>query len=149
MHRRRMITLTAAAVCLAGPAFAGNRPWFFAPEGLALSGHDAVAYLREERAVKGSADHAVMWKGAVWRFASEDHRAAFEMHPRAYAPQYGGYCAWSVSRGQIASADPEAFVVHDGKLYLTHSHGVRSIWAGDPARFIASADANWPKVLSD
>ncbi|MDA0963375.1 MAG: YHS domain-containing (seleno)protein, partial [Proteobacteria bacterium] len=103
MHRRRMIALTAA-VCFAGPALAEDRkPWFFAPEGLALSGHDAVAYLREDRAVRGSANHAVMWKGAVWRFASEDHRAAFEMNPKAYAPQYGGYCALSVSRGEIAS----------------------------------------------
>jgi YHS domain-containing protein len=148
MHRRRMIVLTAAA-CFAGPALADRKPWFFAPDGLALSGHDAVAYLREDRAIRGSADHAVMWKGAVWRFSSEDHRAAFEMNPQAYAPQYGGYCAWSVSRGRIASADPEAFAVIDDKLYLTHSQAVRSIWARDPAGFIAGADAHWPALLDD
>lgn len=69
--------------------------------------------------------------------------------PQAYAPQYGGYCAWSVSRGRIASADPEAFAVIDDKLYLTHSQAVRSIWARDPAGFIAGADAHWPALLDD
>lgn len=146
MHRRRMITLSAA-ICFAGPALADRKPWFFAPEGLAFSGHDAVAYLHEGRAIGGRADHAVLWKGAVWRFASEDHRAVFEMNPKAYAPQYGGYCAWSVSRRLIASADPEAFAVVGGKLYLTNSKTVQSIWARDPAGFIEKADAHWPEVL--
>ena len=148
MQRRRMIALTLA-VCLAGPALAEGKPWFFATEGLALSGYDAVAYLREERAVRGSADHALMWKGATWLFVSEDNRAAFEMNPMAYAPQYGGYCAFAVSNGYTAATDPEAFAVHDGRLYLNYSQRVQRMWERDRSGHIASADANWPKVLGD
>ena len=148
MHRRRMIALTAA-VCFAGPALAEDRkPWFFAPEGLALSGHDAVAYLREDRAVRGSATHAVMWKGAVWRFASEDHRAAFEMNPKAYAPQYGGYCAYAVSRNYTAKTDPDAWSLVEGKLYLNYSTGVKVLWSTAKSSNITKADANWPGLQS-
>ena len=71
----------------------------------------------------------------------------FEMNPAAYAPQYGGYCAYAVSRGTVASSSPEAFVVRDGKLYLNHNREVMALWETDVAGNIARADSQWPSVI--
>lgn len=36
----------------------------------------------------------------------------FEANPEAYAPQYGGYCAYAVSKGDTATTDPEAWTIY-------------------------------------
>ena len=115
---------------------------------LAISGYDAVAYFEDGKPVEGSDDHEVEWNGATWRFSSAANKAAFEADPEAYAPQYGGYCAWAVSQGYTASTVPEAWKIVDGKLYLNYSKGVQSTWEQDIPGNIAKANGHWPGVLN-
>ncbi len=68
-------------------------------------------------------------------------------NPEAYAPQYGGYCAYALSQGALASSVPEAWTIHEGKLYLNYSVNVRQIWSQDIPENIARADAQWPAIL--
>lgn len=114
---------------------------------LAVSGYDPVAYFEQGKPVEGSGDLEYEWNGATWRFATAANRAAFMADPAAFAPQYGGYCAWAVSQGYTASSDPQAWRIHEGKLYLNYSADVQATWVKDIPGFIAKADANWPKVL--
>lgn len=72
---------------------------------------------------------------------------SFKTDPQAFAPQYGGYCAWAVAQGYTASSDPQAWRIVDGKLYLNYSEGVQKKWVRDIPGFIVKADTNWPKVL--
>jgi YHS domain-containing protein len=116
---------------------------------VAIKGYDPVAYFADARPVKGSKDHELEWNGATWRFASEDHLAAFEAEPERYAPQYGGYCAWAVSQGYTANIDPEAWRIVEDRLYLNYSKEVQRTWETDIPGHIAAADANWPGVLDD
>jgi hypothetical protein len=115
---------------------------------LAVKGFDVVAYAMEGAAVRGRPEFEHRWKGVVWRFASAVHRDQFERDPARYAPQFGGYCAWAVSRGYTADIDPEAWKMVDGKLYLNYSRRVQKMWEEDLAGNIATAAANWPGVLS-
>ncbi len=115
--------------------------------GVAINGYDPVAYFSEGKAVEGSDSFTHTWNDAIWRFASAESRDVFAANPEAYAPQYGGYCAWAVSQGYTASTDPEAWRVVDGKLYLNYSKGVQKNWEEDAPGNIAKADTNWPKVL--
>ena len=111
---------------------------------LALKGYDAVAYFKQGQPVKGTPQYTHQWMGATWQFASADARDTFAASPDKYAPQYGGYCAWAVSRGYTADADPEAWKVVNGKLYLNYSKAVQRKWEGDVPGNIAKADGNWP-----
>lgn len=113
----------------------------------AAGGYDVVAYFTEGRPVDGSDDFTTEWKGAEWRFSSADNLARFEADPDAYAPRYGGHCAWAVAVGKTAKGDPEHWKIVDGKLYLNYDEGVQRTWEGDIPGFIAKADANWPGVL--
>jgi hypothetical protein len=115
--------------------------------GVAVKGHDVVAYATAGAAVKGSSEFEHRWNGAVWRFSNAANRERFAQAPDRYAPQFGGYCAYAVSRGYTADIDPEAFRVIDGKLYLNYSKRVQRLWEGDIPGNIAKGLANWPAVL--
>lgn len=115
---------------------------------LAVGGYDPVAYFKVGRPVPGSAQFSTAFKGATWRFASKENLDAFRANPAAYAPQYGGYCAWAVSQGYTASGDPQFWKVVNGKLYLNYDGSVQAKWEKDVPGFIAKADKNWPGVLN-
>lgn len=115
--------------------------------GTALKGYDAVAYFKEGRPVKGESKFRHDWMGAKWYFASAENRDLFASDPQKYAPQFGGYCAWAVSRGYTASIDPEAWKIVDGKLYLNYSRDVQKMWEADIAGNIRLASENWPRLL--
>ncbi len=149
LTRRQTLTLLLAAA-LAGPRTgrAANRePMVFSENGVAINGYDPVAYFTQGAPVLGKATHSLIWKQAEWRFATAGNLAVFEADPRAYAPQYGGYCAYAVSQGHIAATLPEAWRIHGGKLYLTEDRDVRNIWARDIPGNVLRANANWPAVL--
>lgn len=141
-------TLAASLVSLAGPARAGEPP-IHAAGGLAIGGYDPVAYFTQNAAVRGDPAIQLMWMGATWRFASAANREAFERMPQKYAPAYGGYCAYAASQGYVAPTDPEAFTLHDGRLFLNYSKRVRQLWEGDKPGHISAGDANWPGLLSN
>ncbi len=115
----------------------------------AVSGYDAVAYFTEGRPVRGSNEFTYQYQGARWRFSSARHRDMFIADPEAYAPQYGGYCAWAMSNGYTASAEPDLWTIHEGKLYLNYSRRVNERWKEDMPGHIRQADINWPRMAKN
>lgn len=150
MRLRTVVSMVVLAVALLGvrAAPAGAAEPIYTKDGLALSGFDAVAYFTESRAVKGDPRFEHEWHGVRWQFVSAAHRDAFAGSPEKYAPQYGGYCAYAVSRNHTAPTDPQAWKVVDGKLYLNFDKNVRSLWEKELPDAIARADRNWPGALS-
>ena len=130
------------------PALAAS-PEIFNTGGIAIHGYDPVVYFTAGKPVEGKAAHALKWMGATWRFSSAKNMATFEADPKAYAPQYGGYCAYAMSQGAIATTVPEAWTIYQGKLYLNFSTGVRGIWQGDIPGHIAAANEHWPAILNN
>ena len=116
---------------------------------LAIEGYDAGAYFTERRAIKGSREFEMSWKGANWRFSSAANLSAFRGDPERYAPQYGGYCAWAVSQNDTAGIDPTQFTVHNGKLYLNYNEEISARWRANKNDFIIEADRYWPQLISD
>lgn len=150
MTRLRQI-LASLALILSGLALPvqADTPIFYARDTAAISGYDTVAYFTVGEPVQGQPNITVMWKGVIWHFANLAHREAFEANPRAYAPQYGGYCAYAVSLGHRDSTQPEAWHIVNGKLYLIHNPMVHRLWTRDINGNIAKANGNWPDVLSE
>ncbi|GMQ46556.1 YHS domain-containing (seleno)protein [Vibrio sp. 10N] len=116
--------------------------------GKAIRGYDPVAYFTEGKPVKGDRDYTYRWNKAKWYFSSQKHLDLFIENPNKYAPQYGGYCAWAVSKGYTAKIDPNAWYLHNDKLYLNYSRSVQSTWQQDIPGNIASAVKNWPTLLT-
>jgi hypothetical protein len=141
MMNRRFLTvlLLGGAAFAASPVEPVNQK-----SGLAVKGHDPVAYFTEGRPVKGNPQVFFDWMGARWVFASAANRDLFAASPEKYAPQFGGYCAWAVSNNYTAGIDPEAWKIVDGKLYLNYSKSVQRKWEQELDKRIADANRNWP-----
>ncbi len=120
----------------------------FAEDGIAIRGTDPVAYFTEGRPVQGVQDYAYEWQGVTWLFANAKHRDLFASNPEAYAPQYGGFCAYGVSQGALVTIVPEAWAIVDGKLYLNFSADVQRQWQEDIPGYISQANQNWPTLAS-
>ena len=54
-----------------------------------------------------------------------------------------------MSKGNVASTDPDAWTIVDGKLYLNYSLGVRRTWLKDVAGNIEKADGHWKQKIAD
>lgn len=148
MSRFVPVGLFTLALLAIGPVQAAQDPVYTGTlSDLAVSGYDPVAYFTEAQPVEGTGEHTVEWNGATWRFATPANRDQFQADPERYAPQFGGYCAWAVSQGYTASADPQAWRIVDGKLYLNYDLDVKKTWEQDVPGNIAKGEGNWPVVL--
>lgn len=134
------------SAALAGQAWA-DKPYVYAPGGLALSGFDPVSYFSEDGPVLGNPEYSIVWRGAVWRFASPESLLTFEMNPTAFAPQFGGYCTYSVAHGGTSSSVPEAWVIVNDNLYLMHTTDMVETFRPDMPELITSAQSHWPAAL--
>ncbi|MEM7768650.1 MAG: YHS domain-containing (seleno)protein [Pseudomonadota bacterium] len=148
-HLMIATVLASASIAATAPAAHADKDPVYTGRfsNVAVEGHDAVAYFNEGEPVKGSKAFTTEYEGAEFRFASQDNLDTFLADPAAYAPQYGGYCAWAVSQGYTAKGDADHWKIVDGKLYLNYNRKVQETWEGDIPGFIQSADTNWPTVL--
>ncbi|MDX2233338.1 MAG: YHS domain-containing (seleno)protein [Hyphomonadaceae bacterium] len=112
----------------------------------AVGGYDVTSYFAGAPVV-GSPQFTATHNGATYRFASAANRDRFAANPAAFAPQYGGYCAWAVAQGYTAPGRPRHWRIVDGKLYLNYDANVQSKWEKNIPGFISAANGNWPTVL--
>ena len=70
----------------------------------------------------------------------------FEANPGHYLPQFGGYCAYAAAHNAISDADPTAWQIVDGKLYLNYNSRVQKTWAGDLDSNIQKGNQNWGEL---
>jgi YHS domain-containing protein len=146
------ITIRTIAVLLsliaAGSAWARKAEVYTGTfSSLAVGGYDPVAYFTDGKPVEGASAFEHSYKGATWRFVSADSKAKFVANPTAYAPQYGGYCAWAMANNYLAQGSPQYWKIVNGKLYLNAAKSVQVDWEKDIPGFITKADKNWPGIL--
>ncbi len=117
-----------------------------ASSGLALKGYDPVAYFEVGEPTAGDGQFSYQWSGATWQFSSAANRGLFAQSPESYAPQFGGFCSFAVSKGVTADISPSAWHISDGALYLFADENVRKDWVAaiDEGSMKASADS-WSK----
>jgi YHS domain-containing protein len=136
--------LIAAATARASAAAPINTGWF---SDLTLKGYDPVSYFTDGKPVEGSKDFTFKWNGATWQFVSAEHRDLFAKDPAKYAPQFGGYCAWAMTRGDKADIDPTCWKIVNGKLYLNYSKDIQTEWSQNIPDNIAKANGEWQNLL--
>lgn len=112
-------------------------------ENVAIKGFDTVAYFSQQTAVEGNPQFSFVWNGAKWYFSSAENMEKFKANPESFAPQFGGYCSWAVSKGYTANGDPNAWNVVGGKLYLNYNMEVKKMWEAEQEKRIADGEKNW------
>ncbi len=142
----KKLTLMAAVLGASFSAMAADIDMSVDQNDLAIQGYDPVAYFTEQGAAKGKPEFTATHKNAIYHFTSSTNRDQFRANPEAYAPQYGGYCAFGVAMGKKFATDPQAWKIEDGKLYLNLDKSVQQRWLENTKGFIMDADGNWPDI---
>ena len=143
---KSIITGVALSAALSASAFAAGVELNASSTGLALQGYDPVAYFTDGQPTKGNWKITAVHDDATYRFASEEHKAAFEANPEAYLPQYGGYCAFGAAMGFKFDGDPNHWRIVDGELFLNISKDIQERWVTDIPGYITKADENWTEI---
>ena len=115
---------------------------------VAIQGYDPVAFFTDHKPVKGDQKFLVKHDGAIYLFASKEHKDLFKADPTKYTPEFGGYCAYGVSCNKLVEIDVDAFQIVDGKLLLQYSKGVRDDFNEDTKDNLAKANANWTGLVA-
>lgn len=123
-----------------------QRSEIFAPDGKAIKGFDVVAFFKQSKPVKGSDSLSYQYKGAQWLFSSKENMNAFIASPEAFAPQYGGYCAYGTAEGHKAPTETDTWTIDNGKLYFNYNQKVKSLWVKNQAALINKANQAWPLI---
>jgi hypothetical protein len=117
VSRRNSVRLVLA---VAAALFATSLPSFATEEAvpLAIKGYDPVAYFTIGSPTRGLPEIAYEWDEHRYLFASAEHRELFKADPVRYAPQFGNFCAMALALGELDEANPENWLISDGKLYI-------------------------------
>ncbi len=116
-------------------------------QGVAIQGYDPVAFFTGHKPVKGSATFPARYHGAIYLFATKEDQETFKNDPAKYEPEFGGYCAYGVSRGKLVGIEVEAFQIVGGRLLLQYSKSVRDSFNKDAAGNLSKARDRWPALV--
>src|SRR5215813_6349418 len=135
-----VVALALQMVPMPASAQSSNTP-------IAIQGYDVVSYFTDGKPVKGTSDISLPFDDATWQFANASHKQMFEADPDHYLPQYGGMCAGGMAMGVSVPANPDNWVIVDGKLYMV-AGGPADLadWKAHATENIKAADAQWSKL---
>ena len=118
--------------------------------GVAIGGYDTVAYQTLKREpqqspVEGNKRYVVEYKGAKWRFASEESAKLFSENPEKFSPAYNGFCANALSTGNgLVKTDGTHWEIFGDQLFLFYAGQGRDRWVeGQWEDYKVDADAAW------
>ena len=115
---------------------------------LAIKGYDPVAYFTIGMPTLGLPDIEYEWDERRYRFSRPGHRELFKADPVRYAPQFGEFCAMALAEGDRDEANPEYWLISDGKLYVFGKAPPLGpvLFQQDLAGNIAKANQNRPLI---
>ena len=144
------VALAATAMAQAPPTTSGGSGMALLnlDNTVALHGYDPVKYFTANRAVKGSRRILQRLGGATYYFASTASRYEFLRDAPRYQPQFGGYCAASLSVGRLEDINPHNFIIYEGKLYLFNNPEAEAVFMRDPRRAIYEARQHYFRLAA-
>ena len=118
---------------------------------IALQGYSPVSYLDLGIAQRGVKEFKSTHNKVNYYFTSADQKASFDKSPEKYLPQYGGFCAFGVYAGAKFRADPNKFIVKDGKYFLFLYNielDAQQLWLSENnhKKLVGVANTNWQKL---
>jgi len=140
-------------ILLGFPAFAAEPVSKSRFGSVAIGGHDSVAYHSLETAPQASAlegkkSFTVKYKGAKWRFLSQESADLFAANPEKYQPAYNGHCANALSLGKgLVRTDGTHWEILGDQLYLFYAAAGRERWTdGNWETYKVDSDKAWAKL---
>jgi YHS domain-containing protein len=139
----KSLFIAALALCFGTAVLAQSSPAKAPP--VALKGTDPVSYFNPGKPAKGASSIAYDFDDARYLFSNAKNKELFVANPDRYSPQFTGLCATGMGMdGGKYEADPNVFLVREGKLYVFSSAQARDAVVKDPS-LLAKAHGNYGK----
>ena len=113
---------------------------------LAIKGYDPVAYFTLGKATPGLFELEHHWDEHRYRFLRPEHRELFQAAPERYVPQFTNFCAMALALGKIVEADPESWLISEGKLYIFGGPAGRELFQQELGENIAKGNQNRAQI---
>lgn len=123
--------------------FSGDSTEIAEAQSVALGGFDPTLYFAGGLPQRGDPSIAYVFEGQVYYFKTLKGRQEFASNPKAFAPQYGGHCAFAMSETKTVLADPSVYTLQEGKLYLFENEMKLEMWKTNSRKFRLVADKRW------
>jgi len=143
---RRCFVSTAMAVAFFFGNAAAQKMSPIAGQRVALKGYDPISYFTDGKPEKGSSEFTFAFDDTTYWFKNAEHRDKFIADPERYAPQFDGFCTLLLSRGLKVEADPEAWTITNGKLYVFSGKGGVPKFQEQPVAIAEKAGENWHQL---
>ncbi len=148
-----VVASVLGGACATSPVAGDGAYYDLSSDAVSTDGYDVVAYFTENRAREGSPSLSYVHEGVTYYFASEEHRSLFAAEPNKYIPAWGSWCAYAVANEGTFGADPESFLIVDGRLFLFHDSiffDAKKAWLEKDrhAAFVKTGDAYWKRMLA-
>ena len=101
---------------------------------------------KQGKAVRGNPSIRSTYDGVTYFFASKADKADFDKSLEKFKPQYGGFCANSISKGRRNDIDPKVFRVYKDKLYVCTTPADLKEFSANLDTNISKADKNWLQI---
>jgi len=109
--------------------------------------YDLISYLKNKPEL-GLKEYSAIHNGVEYYFARAANKTTFLIAPENYIPEFGGYCAFAVSKGFTADIDPEAWTIINEKLYFFADKNVKADWlAAIDVGSLSLSHSNWQAAL--
>ncbi|MCB0745146.1 MAG: YHS domain protein [Ignavibacteriae bacterium] len=110
---------------------------------IAIDGYDMVDYFAKKEADKGMQIFFTSWKEFNWLFNDDGNKKRFKASPEKYAPQFGGYCSYLVTKNIAYPPNPKVWHIYKKKLYLFSNEDRKQLFISDIDNNIANASEKW------
>ncbi len=64
-----------------------------------------------DQEMKGKPEFKSEWMDATYMFTTAVRRDRFDKSPTKYAPQFGGYCAFAMTKGEMIGVDATVCII--------------------------------------
>jgi len=151
---RTSVTLIIILTLIFGHAFGQaedlRKKHFNVKKNVALEGFDPVSYT-DGKPTEGESNIKILYKGVIYRFATQANLNKFKANPDKYEPAYGGWCAYAMGEtGEKVKIDPETYTILEGEIYLFYNfwgNNTLEDWKKNEKKLKESADRNWKKIV--
>ena len=149
----KKVLFTLSIFCLFSIAQAQNEEvrnehYNLTKQKIALNGYDPLSYF-EKSPQEGKKEIAHTYKSVTYYFTSEKNKQSFIDSPEKYEPQYGGWCAYALSKDEpiLMSTNPKSYHIKDGKLLMFfdkwYSASLLDKWIEDEEKLTKKANNAW------
>lgn len=125
------------------PTSIGLHSKIYTKSNIAMDGYDIVNYFLGKSALKGNTRFAIKQNDQGWLFNSDRTLKIFKAKPKKYIPQFGGYCAYTISTGYTHPPDPKVWRLHNGRLYFFKDEEAKKLAIENWTTVIENAKLHW------